>query len=93
MPTYARGDYVKVEFQDETTVIGEWMWVRVDHCDDEKRLVFGTLDNEPVNDYEGKVGLGSELAVSYSQIREHRKSVEPELKPSRSKAGNAMPTG
>lgn len=27
MPTYERGDYVKVEFQDETTVIGEWMWV------------------------------------------------------------------
>jgi len=72
MPTYARGDYVKVEFQDETTVIGEWMWVRVHQCDDEKQLVFGTLDNEPVNDYEGKIGLGSELAVSYSQIREHK---------------------
>ncbi len=55
MPTYARGDYVKVEFQDETNVIGEWMWVRVDHCDDEKQLVFGTLDNEPVNDYARKV--------------------------------------
>jgi len=51
MPTYARGDYVKVEFQDETTVIGEWMWVRVDHCDDEKQLVLGTLDNDLVNDY------------------------------------------
>jgi hypothetical protein len=76
MPTYARGDYVKVEFQDETTVIGEWMWVRVHHCDDTKQLVFGTLDNEPVNDYAGKIGLGSELAVSYSQIREHRTSGE-----------------
>lgn len=73
MPTYERGDYVKVEFQDEPNVIGEWMWVRVDHCDDEKQLVFGTLDNEPVNDYEGKMELGSELAVSYAQIREHRK--------------------
>jgi uncharacterized protein DUF2314 len=74
MPTYERGDYVKVEFQDETTVIGEWMWVRVHHCDDEKELVFGTLDNEPLNDYEGKVDLGSELAVRYSQIREHKKA-------------------
>jgi hypothetical protein len=27
-----------------------WMWMRVHHCDDEKQLVFGTLDNEPVND-------------------------------------------
>jgi hypothetical protein len=76
MPTYERGDYVKVEFQDETTVIGEWMWVRVRHCDDEKQLVFGTLDNEPLDDYEGKIDLGSELAVSYSQIREHKRATE-----------------
>jgi len=73
---HARGDYVKVEFQDETNVIGEWMWVRVDHCDDEKQLVFGTLDNEPVNDYAKKVKLGSELAVSYDKVREHRKARE-----------------
>ena len=76
MPTYERGDYVKVEFPDEATGVGEWMWVRVHHCDDEKKLVFGTLDNEPVKDYEGKIELGSELAVSYSQIREHKKPTE-----------------
>lgn len=76
VPTYERGDYVKVEFTDETTGIGEWMWVRVHHCDDEKRLVFGSLDNEPVNDYAGEVKLGSQLAVSYSRIREHRKGSE-----------------
>jgi predicted RecB family nuclease len=74
--TYNRGDYVKVEFPDETTGIGEWMWMTVDHCDDEKRLVYGVLDNKPVNDYERKIELGSELAVSYSQVREHRKSGE-----------------
>jgi len=28
------------------------MWVRVAHCDEEKQLVFGVLDNEPLNDYE-----------------------------------------
>ena len=50
----------------------EWMGVRVHHCDDTKKLVFGTLDNEPLNDYDGKVELGSELAVAYSQIRETR---------------------
>jgi hypothetical protein len=49
------------------------MWVRVHHCDEEKKLVFGTLDNEPLNDYGGKLKLGSELAVTYSQIREHRR--------------------
>ena len=28
-----------------------------------------TLDNEPVNEYGGKVKLGSELAVSYDNVR------------------------
>lgn len=76
MPAYERGDYMKVEFPDETTGIGEWMWVRVDHCDDEKQLVFGTLDNEPVNDYAGKMKGGSQLAISYFQVREHKKASE-----------------
>ena len=75
-PSYERGDYVKVEFPDETTGIGEWMWVRVTRCDEQKKLVFGILDNEPINNYEGKIALGSELAISYSQIREHRKPTE-----------------
>lgn len=76
MGNYERGDYVKVEFPDETTGIGEWMWVRVTGCDHQKQLVFGVLDNEPLNDCDGRVGLGSGLAVSYSQIREHKKPTE-----------------
>jgi hypothetical protein len=71
---YEPGDYIKVEFAGDTGIPGEWMWVRVLRCDDSKQLVFGTLDNEPVNDYDGKVELGSELVVSYAQIREHRKA-------------------
>ena len=55
MPTYAPGDYVKVEFSDENTGVGEWMWVRVEACDDRKKVVMGRLDNEPLNDYDGKV--------------------------------------
>ena len=73
MPKYQQGDYVKVEFPDEKTGVGEWMWVRVDGCDEEKQIVFGTLDNEPLNDYAGKVKLGSELAISFSQIKEHKR--------------------
>ena len=64
---------MKVEFPDEATGIGEWMWMIVDHTDDKKRLVFGTLDNEPLNEYGGKVNFGSQLAVSYDKIRAHRK--------------------
>ena len=50
--------------------------VRVARCDDERQLVFGALDNEPVGDYGGKIELGSELAVSYAQILEHRRPTE-----------------
>jgi len=74
--TYERGDYIKVEFPGEAGMPSEWMWVRVTDCDDAKKLVFGTLDNEPLNDYDGKIELGSKLAVAYSQIREHKKPTE-----------------
>lgn len=73
---YAPGDYIKVEFPDEVTGIGEWMWVRVESCDDEHEVVIGNLDNEPVNDYQGKLRLGSSVAVRFSQVREHRKPSE-----------------
>ena len=72
---YERGDFVKVEFADETAGLGEWMWVRVDHCDDETRMVYGELDNEPLNEYRKRVKVGSALAISYGQIRDHRKAV------------------
>lgn len=76
MATYEPGDYVKVEFPDEGTGVGEWMWVRVEVCDNERKLVYGRLDNEPLNDFEGKLELGSQLVVSYAQIRDHRKPTE-----------------
>ena len=75
-PAYQPGDFVKVEFPDEAPGIGEWMWLRVTRCDDDKELIFGVLDNEPLNDYEAKIELGSELAVRYSQIRDHKKPTE-----------------
>ena len=80
MPKYERGDYIKVEFSDEATGVGEWMWVCVDRCDDARQIVFGTLDNVPINDESGKLKLGSELAISFTQIREHKKSSEFDLK-------------
>jgi len=50
------------------------MWVRVHHCDDVRQIVFGTLDSVPIDDQSGKVKLGTDLAVSFSQIREHGKA-------------------
>lgn len=63
MSHYEEGDFVKVEFPDEATGIGEWMWVRVRRCDNAKKLVFGTLDNAPVGNFSGRLKVGSELAV------------------------------
>ena len=48
MGTYKRGDYVKIEVENEATKESEWMWFIVDDSDDERRLVFGKLDNEPI---------------------------------------------
>lgn len=69
-----RGDYVKVEFESSDRVLpGEWNWVRVAGCDERRRLIFGSLDNEPL---QGEMDLGQELAVSYDKVREHRKPWE-----------------
>lgn len=76
-PEYQPGDHIKVEFEGENGMPGEWMWVIVQNYDDKKRVVLGILDNEPLNDYNGKVKLGAQLAVAYSQIREHRRHDEP----------------
>jgi hypothetical protein len=70
MGRYKRGDFVKVEVRDEASGENEWLWVLVDNSDDERRLVFGKLDNEPI--VHTKMRLGMELAVSYDNIRDHR---------------------
>jgi hypothetical protein len=69
---YQSGDYVKVEFEEDSTGESEWMWVRIDHADDGERIVFGQLDNEPV--VSKGLRRGMDLAVSYDNIREHKKS-------------------
>jgi hypothetical protein len=72
---FERGDHIKVEFQSEIqNVPGEWMWVLVHYSDDERQIVFGTLDNEPVLRPDD-VKLGEELAISYERVREHSKGL------------------
>jgi hypothetical protein len=70
MGKYVKGDHVKAEFKDDASGESEWMWVMVDSSDDERRLVFGRLDNEPI--VSKKLRLGQEIAVSFDVIREHR---------------------
>jgi hypothetical protein len=71
MGKFATGDYVKVEFKHETSGESEWMWVQVRDSNDEERIVFGKLDNEPIVNTD--LRLGMELAISYDLIREHMK--------------------
>lgn len=73
---YEAGDFVKVEFEADASGVGERMWVRVRSCDDQRRLVFGTLDSVPLNDYGDRLKLGTEVAVDFDRIVQHKKSSE-----------------
>jgi hypothetical protein len=68
------GDFVKAVFRNEATGEAERMWVRVEHVDDESRLVFGKLDSQPLVNAE--LRLGMELAIAYDAICEHVKNSE-----------------
>ena len=69
---YESGDYIKFEIKDDETGVSEWMWLRLDRCDDANRLVFGWLDSQPVV-FQANLKLGQHLAVSYDNIRDHLK--------------------
>jgi len=67
---YKKGEHIKIEIADSGSGESEWLWLLVETSDDEARLVFGRLDNEPIVNTDMR--LGQELAVSYDNIREHR---------------------
>ena len=69
MGKYKKGDHVKIEVTDERFGASEWMWMLVEYSDDERQLVFGKLDNEPIATRDMR--LGQQLAVSYDKIRDH----------------------
>ena len=71
MGRYSKGDYVKIEVVNERSGESEWMWLLVDSSDDNNRLVFGKLDSQPI--VVSDMHLGQELAISYDNIRGHRR--------------------
>jgi hypothetical protein len=71
VPKYDEGDFIKVELLDEATGSAKLMWVLVHHCNDALQVVFGTVD-APALDVSGERKLGTEVAVLFSQIREHK---------------------
>ena len=72
MSKYQKGDHVKFEVKDEQSGESEWMWLLVENSDDDHQVVFGRLDSQPVVFTDMK--LGQELAVSYDNVRDHRRS-------------------
>jgi uncharacterized protein YegJ (DUF2314 family) len=72
---FESGDYVKFEIKDGETGAAEWMWLRADSVDESRRILYGWLDSQPVV-FATTVKLGQRLAISYDNIREHRKSNE-----------------
>lgn len=70
--TFLTGDYVKFEIKNDATGESEWMWLKVDRCDDSKRVVFGRLDSEPVV-FTKDLKLGQQIAVSFDNVRDHKK--------------------
>lgn len=75
MSKYTQGDHVKVEFCDESSGEKEWMWVEVEHSDDDERLVFGKLDSQPI--VMKKLSVGQQLVVHYDNIRAHQMFKRP----------------
>jgi uncharacterized protein YegJ (DUF2314 family) len=71
MARYQKGDHVKIEVINEHSGESEWMWLLVDNSDDERQIVFGRLDSEPVAATD--MQAGQSLAVSYDRIREHKR--------------------
>jgi hypothetical protein len=69
------GDHVKFEIKDEKTGEAEWVWLRVDYCDELNKMVFGWLDSQPIV-FTPDMKVGQHLAVSYDNIREHRKATD-----------------
>jgi hypothetical protein len=68
---YQRGDHVKFEVADDHSGESEWIWPLVDNSDDERQLVFGKLDSQPI--VATDMHLGQELAISYEKVRDHRR--------------------
>lgn len=72
VPNYEACDCIEFKMLDEPTGGFEWLWLVVERDDAAKRVVFGCLDSRPLV-FDNGLRLGQELAVSYDNIREHRK--------------------
>ena len=68
------GDLLRIQLYSETAKRCPSVWMRVERCDDEHRIVYGTIDDESAG--LGKaLGRGAKLAASYHQVQENAQIV------------------
>jgi hypothetical protein len=73
--TIARpGDLLRVQLCTETARQSPSVWIRVERCDDEHRIVYGTIDDESAG-LGRALGRGAKLAASYHQVQENAQIV------------------
>jgi len=76
VPRFNLGDRLRIELCSGHAVTAVSVWICVDHCDDQREIVFGTVDSEPSQQLGRAFRCGAKLAASYRQVRERRR---PEL--------------
>jgi len=68
--TYRPGDLLLVRLSSETAKQPASVWIRVEHCDDQHRIVFGTVDGDSPG--LGKaLNCGAKLAAGYHLVHEN----------------------
>lgn len=72
VPAYNQGDHVRVELLSGNAGATVSVWIRVEHCDDQHAIVFGTIDGEIPQGIGNALRRGATLAASYRQVRECR---------------------
>jgi hypothetical protein len=72
MGKYQKGDRVKFEVSGERPGESDWMWLLVDHSDDEREIVFGRLDSEQIE----TAAIAAGQAISYEKVRDHRRPAD-----------------
>ncbi len=67
---YSVGDYLRINIPSATTGTATSVWIRVERCDDEHGLVFGSIEAySPVLPSKA-LSIGSKLGASYRHVQE-----------------------
>ncbi len=75
VPRCMPGDYVRIQLGSESVHSEGSIWMRVERCDDKHKIVYGTIEDEPLQPIDNVFRAGSRLGASYRRIRESRRAL------------------